>query len=169
MVREGGEGGARGLRCGGVQWLTPAPRTLPERSHRAYNNARDVKGPVYITIGDGGNREGLATKWLSQTPISAFRQATYGHGEIVIVNSTVALWQWHEVRGWGVGVGLSWRAKLKGVGVWGLLLSLSASFTSFFPSVTAPFYLLQNPDAESQVSDPITIVKGHDVLEGWHM
>ena len=25
-----------------------------ERNHRAYNNQRDPKGPVYITIGDGG-------------------------------------------------------------------------------------------------------------------
>lgn len=66
-----------------------------ERNHRAYNNARNPKGPVYITIGDGGNREGLATKWLAQTPVSAFRQATFGHGELVIVNATAAHWSWH--------------------------------------------------------------------------
>jgi hypothetical protein len=41
---------------------------------------------VYITIGDGGNREGLATKWLAQTPVSAYRMATYGHGELEVVN-----------------------------------------------------------------------------------
>ena len=29
-----------------------------ERNHRVYNNQRDPKGPVHITIGDGGNREG---------------------------------------------------------------------------------------------------------------
>jgi acid phosphatase type 7 len=27
---------------------------------RIYNNKADPCGPVYITIGDGGNREGLA-------------------------------------------------------------------------------------------------------------
>ena len=66
-----------------------------ERNHRAYNGARDPAGPVHITIGDGGNREGLATKWLAQTPVSAFRMASYGHGELTIANATHALWQWH--------------------------------------------------------------------------
>ena len=66
-----------------------------ERNHRAYNNKRDAAGPVYITIGDGGNREGLATKWLAETPVSAFREATYGHGEITLINSTACLWTWH--------------------------------------------------------------------------
>ena len=56
---------------------------------------RDPKGPVHITIGDGGNREGLATKWLAETPMSAYRMATYGHGEITLYNSTHAFWAWH--------------------------------------------------------------------------
>ena len=81
------------------QTPNPNPATpinlTDERNHRAYNNARDPKGPVYITIGDGGNREGLASKWLAQTPVSAFRQATFGHGELVIVNATAAHWSWH--------------------------------------------------------------------------
>jgi hypothetical protein len=50
---------------------------------------------VYITIGDGGNREGLAAKWLAQTPVSAYRMATYGHGELEVVNATAAHWTWH--------------------------------------------------------------------------
>lgn len=29
---------------------------------RVYNDKGDNCGPVHITIGDGGNREGLATK-----------------------------------------------------------------------------------------------------------
>jgi len=66
-----------------------------ERNHRAYNNARDPKGPVYITIGDGGNREGLATRWLAQTSVSAFREATYGHGELEVFNATHMQWTWH--------------------------------------------------------------------------
>jgi hypothetical protein len=65
-----------------------------ERNHRAYNNKRDAKGPVYITIGDGGNREGLASKWIPQTPVSAFREATYGHGEITCINATTVMWAW---------------------------------------------------------------------------
>lgn len=67
-----------------------------ERNHRVYNNKRDPKGIVHITIGDGGNREGLAAKWLPVTPVSAYRLATYGHGEILIANSTHAHWSWHE-------------------------------------------------------------------------
>jgi 3',5'-cyclic AMP phosphodiesterase CpdA len=35
-----------------------------ERSYRVYNNQLDPKGPYYITIGDGGNREGLAANWI---------------------------------------------------------------------------------------------------------
>ena len=66
-----------------------------ERSHRAFNKARDPKGPVFINVGDGGNREGLATKWLAQTPVSAYRMATYGHGELEVVNATAAHWTWH--------------------------------------------------------------------------
>ena len=65
-----------------------------ERNHRAFNKARDPKGPVYITIGDGGNREGLASKWLPTTPVSAFRMATYGHGELAIQHETPVHWSW---------------------------------------------------------------------------
>lgn len=32
-----------------------------ERSNRVYNYTLDACGPVYITIGDGGNREDMAT------------------------------------------------------------------------------------------------------------
>ena len=49
-----------------------------------------------FTIGDGGNREGLATKWLAETPVSAYRMATYGHGELTVVNATHAFWAWHQ-------------------------------------------------------------------------
>lgn len=52
-----------------------------ERSIRQYNNKPDASGPYYITIGDGGNREGLAANWINPQPAwSVFRQASYGHG-----------------------------------------------------------------------------------------
>jgi len=58
----------------------------------------------HITIGDGGNREGLAAKWNSPQPAwSAFRQASYGHGELEVVNATALHWTWHQVRGGGRG------------------------------------------------------------------
>ena len=66
-----------------------------ERFVRSYDNARDPKGPIYITIGDGGNREGLATKWLPDTSLVAFKAATYGHGEVRVINETHLEWTWH--------------------------------------------------------------------------
>lgn len=67
-------------------------RTLP-----VYNNALDSTGAVYITIGDGGNREGLYTKWVAPQPVwSAIRQAEYGHGVFTIANATAAVWEWHR-------------------------------------------------------------------------
>lgn len=59
-----------------------------------YNNQRDAAGPVYITIGDGGNREGLAPVWEKTPPYSAYHMATFGHGEIVVMNETHLAWNW---------------------------------------------------------------------------
>lgn len=52
-----------------------------ERNHRTYNKARDIKGPAYFNVGDGGNREGLYDNWLPTPDYSAYHNATYGHGE----------------------------------------------------------------------------------------
>jgi hypothetical protein len=66
-----------------------------ERSVPSKNLSPAAGGPTYITIGDGGNREGLYSKWISPQPSwSAFRDAEYGHGELTIVNSTHAHWAW---------------------------------------------------------------------------
>ena len=68
-----------------------------ERFTNIVNNTADSAGPVYITIGDGGNREGLATKWINPQPsTSIIRQASYGHGELTVVNATHMLWEWHQ-------------------------------------------------------------------------
>ncbi len=68
-----------------------------ERSVPVYNNTLTPDAPVYIVIGDGGNREGLAPNYVNPAPAwSAFRQASYGHGIIDVVNSTHALWTWHR-------------------------------------------------------------------------
>uniref|UniRef100_A0ACD5TLL0 Uncharacterized protein n=1 Tax=Avena sativa TaxID=4498 RepID=A0ACD5TLL0_AVESA len=69
-----------------------------ERLTRIYDNQADGRGPVYITIGDGGNREGLATKFIEDhksAPLSVFRQASFGHGRLTIVNEASAVWRWH--------------------------------------------------------------------------
>jgi hypothetical protein len=53
--------------------------------------------PTYITIGDGGNIEGLAGLFTQPQPnYSAFREASFGHGLLEIKNRTTALWTWHR-------------------------------------------------------------------------
>ncbi|XVF77501.1 hypothetical protein PTKIN_Ptkin14bG0049600 [Pterospermum kingtungense] len=68
-----------------------------ERSNRVNNGNSDRCGTVHITIGDGGNKEGLAQKYREPRPEwSLFREASFGHGELKIVNSTHAFWSWHR-------------------------------------------------------------------------
>ncbi|XP_051137438.1 purple acid phosphatase 5-like [Andrographis paniculata] len=79
-----------------------------ERSHRISNvqynitnglstPIRDPSAPVYITIGDGGNIEGLANEYTSPQPAySAYREASFGHGLLEIKNSTHAFFTWHR-------------------------------------------------------------------------
>lgn len=95
----------------------------------------DPCGAVHITIGDGGNREGLAHRYVltlrklwirdsighsvdefsmdasgnvniatvyhyrykdPQPEWSVFREASFGHGELKVVNSSHAFWSWHR-------------------------------------------------------------------------
>jgi hypothetical protein len=52
-------------------------------------------GIVHFNIGDGG--ADLYTTWMNPQPSwSAFRQATWGHGELQILNASVAVWTWHR-------------------------------------------------------------------------
>ncbi|XP_073013025.1 purple acid phosphatase 15-like isoform X3 [Typha latifolia] len=104
-----------------------------ERSNRVYNYTLDPCGPVYITIGDGGNRENMATShaddpgncpeplsthdkhlggfcatnfisgpaagkfcWTHQPDYSAYRESSFGHGILEVINDTHALWTWHR-------------------------------------------------------------------------
>ncbi|PWA51641.1 purple acid phosphatases superfamily protein [Artemisia annua] len=68
-----------------------------ERFHRVYNQQMDNCGPVHITIGDGGNLHGLVTTYKEpQATISAFREASFGHGELEMVNASYAKWSWHR-------------------------------------------------------------------------
>ncbi|KAJ6332775.1 hypothetical protein OIU77_008764 [Salix suchowensis] len=64
---------------------------------RVNNGKLDPCGAVHITIGDGGNREGLAHKYKNPQPAwSVFREASFGHGELKLANSTHAFWSWHR-------------------------------------------------------------------------
>lgn len=65
-------------------------RTKPVRDYDISRN-----GTVYINIGDGGNKEGLAQEYIHPQPEwSDFRDASYGHGILHIKNSTHARWAW---------------------------------------------------------------------------
>ncbi|KAF8013513.1 hypothetical protein BT93_I1376 [Corymbia citriodora subsp. variegata] len=79
-----------------------------ERSERVSNVAyniinglcapiQDQSAPVYITIGDGGNLEGLATNMTEPQPkYSAYREASFGHAVFDIKNRTHAYYSWHR-------------------------------------------------------------------------
>ncbi|KAK4388037.1 Purple acid phosphatase 23 [Sesamum angolense] len=103
-----------------------------ERMNRVYNYTLDSCGPVYITIGDGGNIEKVDVDhadeagkcpsasdntpefggvchmsfsfgpakgkfcWDRQPEWSAYRESSFGHGILEVVNSTYALWTWHR-------------------------------------------------------------------------
>lgn len=85
------------LYAAGVDILFAGHVHAYERSERVYNNALDQCGAMHITIGDGGNREGLAQRYHNPKPEwSVFREASFGHGELKIVNATHAFWSWHR-------------------------------------------------------------------------
>ena len=67
-----------------------------ERSRRVYRGKADACAPTYINIGDGGNREGLAAGYLAQPAWSAYREASFGHGILSILDATHASWTWHR-------------------------------------------------------------------------
>ncbi|KAL5559762.1 hypothetical protein UlMin_035973 [Ulmus minor] len=79
-----------------------------ERSYRISNIYYNVSSgdrypvpersaPVYFTVGDGGNQEGLAGRfWDPQPEYSAFREASYGHSTLEIRNRTHAYYHWHR-------------------------------------------------------------------------
>ncbi|KAF7817607.1 purple acid phosphatase 2-like [Senna tora] len=79
-----------------------------ERSERVSNIAynivnglcrplNDESAPMYITIGDGGNLEGLATAMTEPQPrYSAYREASFGHGILDIKNRSHAYFSWNR-------------------------------------------------------------------------
>ncbi|KAH9542938.1 hypothetical protein CY35_13G035400 [Sphagnum magellanicum] len=68
-----------------------------ERTTRAYQMNIDPCGMMHITVGDGGNHEGLANEWLYPQPEwSMMREASFGHGELDVKNATHAYWSWHR-------------------------------------------------------------------------
>jgi len=75
-----------------------------ERTKNIYQNDTNPCGPVYLNLGDGGNREGPYTNWLpGSTPGSrrpswtAFRQGSFGVAELEVANSTHAKFKWSRL------------------------------------------------------------------------
>ncbi|KAJ8752634.1 hypothetical protein K2173_005523 [Erythroxylum novogranatense] len=57
----------------------------------------DSSAPMYFTLGDGGNIEGLAAEFSAPQPeYSAFREASFGHAILDIKNRTHAHFTWHR-------------------------------------------------------------------------
>ena len=69
-----------------------------ERSHPAFNGTANRCGPVYLNLGDGGNREGAPPGRYFEPPPdwSAFREASFGIGSLVLHNATHAELSWHR-------------------------------------------------------------------------
>ncbi|KAK9196779.1 hypothetical protein WN943_004910 [Citrus x changshan-huyou] len=68
-----------------------------ERFTRIYDNKADPCGPIYITIGDGGNREGLALEFKEpKSPLSIFQESSFGHARLKILDETRAHWSWYR-------------------------------------------------------------------------
>ena len=66
-----------------------------ERSCRCYQLNCVADGVTYVTIGDGGNHEGLVDTWQWPQPQwSRFRMAMWGHGELTAINSTALHFRW---------------------------------------------------------------------------
>jgi hypothetical protein len=67
-----------------------------ERVSGVYNNTLDTCGPVYMNIGDGGNYEGVYTKWRTAPDWTAFREASFGVAKLVVENATHAKYSWNR-------------------------------------------------------------------------
>ncbi|XP_066335461.1 purple acid phosphatase 22-like [Miscanthus floridulus] len=68
-----------------------------ERFARIYDNKANSQGPMYITIGDAGNNK--AHKFISDhelAHLSLFREASFGHGRLRIIDNRRAIWTWHR-------------------------------------------------------------------------
>ena len=65
-----------------------------ERNYPAYKQAKNSCGPVYLTVGDAGNRGGT-DPWVQPQPdYSAFRESSFGVGGLTVHNSTHAQFTW---------------------------------------------------------------------------
>lgn len=68
-----------------------------ERSHPVYNMRLEPCGPIYVTVGDGGNDEGVAGPFLEPQPAySAYREGSFGYAELAIESASKAKYTWYR-------------------------------------------------------------------------
>ena len=68
-----------------------------ERTYPVYANQTMKYGTTYISIGNGGNIEGLDNNYYPQPSWSAFRNGTqYGHGKLTLLNDKQMVWRWYR-------------------------------------------------------------------------
>lgn len=106
-----------------------------DRSPPVFSYEPNTCGPIYVTVGDGGNVEGLYRQFVdeapipaycanqslwspaayqptysgdgyidpdvpfcyqSQAPFSDYRDPSFGHGVLTLLNDTAARWQWNK-------------------------------------------------------------------------
>mmetsp|Transcript_299 Transcript_299/g.698 ORF Transcript_299/g.698 Transcript_299/m.698 type:complete len:486 (-) Transcript_299:98-1555(-) len=80
----------------GVDFVVSGHVHAYERSEHVYDNKLDKCGPMYLNVGDGGNREGLDFDYFKQPDWSAVREPSYGHGILDLVDETHARFVWHR-------------------------------------------------------------------------
>lgn len=66
-----------------------------ERFTRVYNSAPDSCAPVYITLGDAGNKPAFGFE-NSIPSISVHRDLSFGHGRLRIYDNKKAHWAWYR-------------------------------------------------------------------------
>ncbi|PSC71931.1 putative purple acid phosphatase 20 [Micractinium conductrix] len=80
----------------GVDFIFAGHVHAYERNERVYQSLLDECAPVHINIGDGGNKEGPDKKYYQRPPYSAFREPSFGHGTLDLLDTTHAEWRWHR-------------------------------------------------------------------------
>jgi len=61
-----------------------------ERSFPVFQNVTRSDSPVYLTVGNGGNKEGVSREWDKTPSWSAFHKSAYGYTRLQIFNDTHA-------------------------------------------------------------------------------
>ena len=85
------------LRDAGVDLVVNGHVHAYERTAAVYDFKRDPCGPVYLVVGDAGNREGAALPYREPRPVwSEFREGSFGVAQLRFHNATHARYEWRR-------------------------------------------------------------------------